>query len=92
MANRYQQSTESLQEAEEYYEKLCCTIKGNHLQRWNAEIVKAESRWFQTLAAMDIMGTRQACTLNDTPGHPERIQNKVEEDWIILALTIEERQ
>lgn len=92
MAGRYCQAAETFQEAEDYYNNLCSTVDDNIQQLWSAEINNAENNRFETPDAMDIMGTRQAATVvQEGPSRTNESNNNGEE-WISLALTVEERQ
>jgi hypothetical protein len=91
LAGRYRQAAESFQEAEEYFDRLCTTLDKGDIQAWNAEISAAESKRFRTPDSMDMMGTRQVAAVMDVPDIADH-QPNLGNDWIALALTVEERQ
>jgi hypothetical protein len=92
LAGRYGQAAETLQEAEEYYDNLCSTVDDKIQKLWSVEINNAENTRFDTPDTMDIMGTRQAASV--VQGGPSKANesNNIGEEWISLALTVEERQ
>lgn len=92
MAGRYCQAAETFQEAEEYYKNLCSTVDGNLQQLWRTEINTAEKNRFQTPDAMDIMGSRHTAATHGGPSTTNQSHDSKGEEWISLALTVEERQ
>jgi hypothetical protein len=92
LAGRYCQAAETFQEAEEYYKNLCSTVDENVQQSWRAEISTAENNRFQTPDAMDIMGSRQTAVTHGGPSASNQSHDSKGEEWISLALTVEERQ
>lgn len=92
LVKRYEQAAESVKEAEEYFEKMTDTIEKGSVEEWEAEIVIAERERFQTPAAMDIMGTRLAAAINNSSDWTEENSSSAEEEWITLALSVEEKQ
>lgn len=92
LAGRYDQASERFEEADEYFAKLCTTVDKSIQETWNTEITAAESKRFDTPDAMDIMGTRQPSAAESENLSADETHNSAGEDWISLALTIEERQ
>ena len=90
---RYRQAAESLEQAENYFNQLTSSVGEDDIQNWTKEILDAENQRFQSPAAMDIMGTRNvAANRNDIPNAAEIEKNSSAEVWILLALTVEEKQ
>lgn len=89
---RYEQAAESSQEAEEYFEKICLSIKKDDIDMWSAEIIAAETQRLQIPEAMDIMGVRQAAAASSIPDYLVQQPNEQGIEWITLALSVEERQ
>lgn len=63
----------------------------NDRQIWNKEIIDAERQRLQTPAAMDVMGTRKVAAGKDIPDQSQKKMFPGEE-WIIRALSLEEKQ
>ena len=59
-------------------------------EKWNAEILEAENQRLQTPSAMDIMGARLAPAAGEHDPSPN--SQAPENEWISLALSIEENQ
>jgi hypothetical protein len=90
---RFRQAADSLEQAKDYFEKLSSSVGSDDIQKWTREIFDAEKQRFQSPDAMDIMGTRNAAAnKNDIPNAAEAEKNSFAEVWILLALTLEEKQ
>ena len=93
MVSRYRQAANSFQAANNYFNKLSMTINKKDIDHWTAEITKAESNRFDKPDVMDLMGTWHVKAAGRDVGE---LQNHQEtspgEEWISLALTVEERQ
>jgi hypothetical protein len=93
LTGRYRQAVESFQVANEYFEKLSATIDQKDIEKWLSEISNAESNRLETPEAMDVMGTRQVTAAGKSnPNLHSHEETSPGEEWITLALTIEERQ
>jgi hypothetical protein len=90
---RYRQAADSFEQAEDYFDQLTSSVEADDILKWTNEIVDAENQRFQSPDAMDIMGTRNvAANKNDFPNAAETEINSFAEVWILLALTVEEKQ
>lgn len=90
MICRFTQAVESFDEAKEYFDNLSASVKDGDRQQWNAEIEEAENQRLQTPSAMDIMGARLAPAAGEHD--PESNTHTPGDEWISLALSIEEIQ
>jgi hypothetical protein len=62
------------------------------VEEWEAEIVSAEAERYHTPAAMDIMGTRLTAAGSNPSDSSKENSSSAEEEWIALALAVEEKQ
>jgi hypothetical protein len=92
LKQRHEQSVESQEDAEEYYAKLCTTINSETISTWESEIKLAESNRLQNPAAMDILGSRLSERGTTDNMNSESSSNTSGQDWIMLGLSMEERQ
>jgi hypothetical protein len=93
LMGRFRQAAESLEQADNYFKELTSSVGAENIVKWTKEIVDAEKRRFQSPDAMDIMGTRNvAANKNDIQSAAETERNSFAEVWILLALTVEEKQ
>jgi hypothetical protein len=92
LVKRFFQAAETVKEANEYYDKMTETIEKVNVKEWEAEIVTAEQERFHTPAAMDIMGTRLAAAVSNSSDSFKENSSSAEEEWITLALAVEEKQ
>ena len=77
-----------------YYTKLSSTISARALQKWEQEIISAESQQLEDPRAMDIISTQVVDINAGSAGSgplPSPLTGVVPE-WLNLALSIEERQ
>jgi hypothetical protein len=78
----------------EYYTRFTSTVSAGDLKKWTKQIELAESRRLKDPHAMDIMRAHQPVFNTDPAGsgsNPNRPTGVVNE-WLILALSIEENQ
>jgi hypothetical protein len=92
LVKRFRQAGESVKEADEYFEKMTTTIEKGMVDEWEAEMVTAEGERLHTPAAMDIMGTRLAAAVSNPSDRSGENSSSAEEEWISLALAVEEKQ
>lgn len=90
---RYEQAAEMFQEVQEYFDNMTSSIDKEDIEMWKAEIIDAENQCLQTPGAMDIMGVRPLGAPDDVRVSTEELlHNDQGDEWISLALTVEERQ
>jgi hypothetical protein len=92
LVKRFQQAADTVKEADEYYEKMTESLDLGIVEEWEAEIVSAEAERYHTPAAMDIMGTRLTAAGSNPSDSSKENSSSAEEEWIALALAVEEKQ
>jgi hypothetical protein len=80
-----------LEAAESYFKTLSDRVEHHVRQRWEAEIVDAESRRLNDRAVMDILAARSGLGLEVTAAPSDEPATDMEEA-MNLALSIEEKQ
>jgi hypothetical protein len=78
----------------EYYTQLSSSVPAGGVQKWEAEIISAESRRLDNPKAMDIVGVKPVI-LNAGSARLKPNSNRLTgavSEWLELALSIEERQ
>jgi len=78
-----------VQETLNYYNQMTSMVAPALRQKWEKEIVVAESQRLTKPSVMDIIGT-QDIHIRPTSGSAEQPQKNME--WLDLALSMEERQ
>ena len=75
----------------EFYNQFTSTISTQALKKWTKEITFAEAQRLKDPHVMDIMGARQPDVI---VGPPESVtnSNRTGNQWLSLALSIEEKQ
>jgi hypothetical protein len=92
LIQRYRQSLESLEVAEEYYNKMTETNPSDDVTRWTADIEYAEKHRLEDRSAMDIMASRLSEMRRSAEKNEERDRDSPGDSWIDLGLSMEERQ
>ena len=91
--SRYRLSCERSTEATQRFEKMSRTLQAQNIEQWEHEIETAERDRYQNPAAMDMMAARQLRSDHDVSLPSQSQENSsAAEEWIIIALSIEERQ
>ena len=89
LCNLFVQASEMVQETTHYYGQMTSMVSPALINKWEQDIVTAESQWLTMPSVMDIIGT-QEIEMNSDPSsaetHPKHIR------WLDLALSIEEWQ
>jgi len=94
LCDRFGQAKDMIQTTSEYYAKFTSTISAGAIKKWTKEIEAAESKRLKDPQAMDIMRSHQPES-GSNPGHLGADSNRSSEmgnQWLQLALSIEERQ
>ena len=91
LCDRLRQAKDMVQKTSDYYNQMSATIPASLKNKWEKDIKSAEARRLQDPSAMDIIGTQNFDVI---PGQaPDQVgQPRVSLQWLVLALSIEERQ
>jgi hypothetical protein len=89
---RWRHCTDLSDDTEDYYNKLSSTIQNEDIVRWTADITLAENERCQNPAAMDIMASRLPQPGRNEIPFNESISEKSGSEWIILGISMEEKQ
>jgi hypothetical protein len=89
LCNRFVQASEMVQETLQYYDQMTSMVAPALRQKWEKEIVVAESQRLTKPSVMDIIGA-QDIHIRPGPTSAEPPQKNME--WLDLALSMEERQ
>ena len=94
LCDRFGQAKDMVQTTSEYYTKFTSTLSATAVKKWTKDIETAESKQLKDPQAMDIMRAHQPES-SGNPGHSGADPNRSSEvgnQWLQLALSIEERQ
>jgi hypothetical protein len=97
LCSRYMEASSMVKRTRNYYIELSATIGYQSMQMWEEEVLKAEAMRLADVSGMDVYGARVADPSSNTlaaePG-PEPVSRHMSpiEDWIRLAIQIEEKQ
>jgi hypothetical protein len=80
--------------AQEYYLNLIQGISGEDRQKWEAEILNAETMRKQDISLMDIIGAKEPQSHNaERTGDAEGAENaRGPHEWLRMAIQIEAKQ
>lgn len=94
LVDKFNVAADTSQLARGYYEKLVKGISDIDLKQWEKEIKTAEDTRLEDRSVMDILGAKE-------PGHDQstsaaasegECEHGSDEEWIQLAMNIEEKQ
>jgi hypothetical protein len=80
------------QETAEYFSKFSSSISLQNRQQWEHEIKNAESSQLRNPAAMDILGICETPHAEQSVPTSERNAQTSVEEWIQMAIDLEEKQ
>ena len=80
------------QDTAEYFSKFSSSISLQNTQQWEQEIKNAESTRLRNPAAMDIMGICETPHDEQPASTSERNAQTSVEEWIQIAIDLEEKQ
>lgn len=79
-------------QASTYFSTLSATIQDRHLRQWQKDIEQAEASRFMDPASMDILAARPVAQNGQHASHEAGQTTSKVEEWIQLAIDIEEMQ
>jgi hypothetical protein len=92
LCKRYSQALISAQESSQYFEKLTSSVTMNDQEQWEQEIQLAESCRLADPSTMDILQVRGPEQNIEPNLAIEEGAHTLVEEWIQMALNIEEKQ
>jgi hypothetical protein len=94
LCDRFGQAKDMVRTTSEYYANFTSTVSAAALKKWTREIETAESRRLKNPEAMDIMCAHLPESSGDlgNSGSNQKRSSEKGNQWLQLALSIEERQ
>ena len=89
LCNRFVQASEMVRETILYYDQMTSMVAPTLKQKWEKEIVAAESQRLTKPSVMDIIGAQD---IHIRPTRSSADPDPKNTEWLDLALSMEERQ